>query len=155
MRHGRSTVAGVLAGTLVLAGCAGAPRPAEPLRSPYRTGPWSAEERALAREAERRMAAYDAQRQGALLASYAERGLVLTGRPSVLATEVLSVRSFQDDAAEIVLRRCVDRAQVHVSWRGLRAPTLPTAPEAEVAVVERHENRTWRIGPVRSTGEPC
>ena len=61
----------------------------------------------------------------------------------MLRTRAVSVKSFQDDAAEIVLERCVED------------PSGSAGPVLQQVTVHRRENRTWRIGEVTTTDEAC
>ena len=96
--------------------------------TPAATRSYTQEERALYREAVRRLARSEAGSPRA---------------PVVLRTRAVSVKSFQDDAAEIVLERCVEVRS------GAAGPVL------QQVTVHRRENRTWRIGDVTTTDEPC
>jgi hypothetical protein len=116
---------------VVLPGCGEAAPPdgSDATAPPSSVGPLTDEERALYREALRRVAEHD---------------------PATVVhhTTLTSIKSFQDDAAEIVLSRCVDDPAAEEV-----APS--PRPVVQTVVVERFENRTWRIGPVTTSGEPC
>lgn len=133
----------LLAGTaaaavLTLVACQAAGPPDEPGPTPVAPTadrPYNREERALYREAVRRVEAFEQRR--------AEReGIPVARRPVVLSTEAGSIQSFQDDAAEIVLRRCVDEPD-------------DGGPLVQEVDVVRYENRTWRIRSFTTTDEPC
>jgi hypothetical protein len=131
-------LAGVTAAVLTLGACEPAGPPDDPVVTPAAPGadrPYTREERALFREAVRRVEASELRR--------AERkGTPVARRPVVLSTEAGSIKSFQDDAAEIVLRRCIDEPDAG-------------APVVQEVVVVRYENRTWRIRSSTTTDEPC
>ena len=126
-------VATLLLALVALPGCGGAAPPGggDATVPPTSVGPLTQEERALYREAVRRLAEHDP-------ATVVHR------------TTLTSIKSFQDDAAEIVLSRCVDDPAAEEA-----AGTPSPRSVVQTVVVERHENRTWRIGPVTTTGEPC
>ena len=126
MRQGWQASASAVVAVTLLAGCQGSEAPAAdhtPRPGPQSVPSLTEEERELYREAVRRLAAHETTRDVV-----------------VLSTRATSVKSFQDDAAEIVIERCVD---------------LGAAPVIQTVTVERYENRTWRVGPVTTTDEPC
>jgi hypothetical protein len=126
-------VGALLVAVMALPGCVESAPPdrSEATASPSSVGPLTQEERALYREALRRVAEHD---------------------PTTVVhhTTLTSIKSFQDDAAEIVLSRCVDGSAVD---EGAVTPSPPAV--VQTVVVERFENRTWRIGPVTTTSERC
>lgn len=98
------------------------------------------------REAVRRLAELEAR----------ERNRTKAARPPVvLSTRAISVKSFQDNAAEVVLERCIDRPDAARTRNGVRRPAAHDEPVVQEVVVVRYENRTWRIGPFTTTDRPC
>lgn len=169
---------------LLLAACQSPeePRPSDPPRTGAgSTAAYDREERALIREAVRRVEDFEARNQSILAAgkatdrakrfyrenvkdwrshyarlrSNAKERIQVARRPEVLSTEVASVKSFQDNAAEIVLRRCTDPSDLGVTRDGVPLPAAHEAPVIQEVVVLRYENRTWRLGPLTTTDTPC
>lgn len=176
----RLPAAGVIAAaTLALAGCQDSAPPA-PL-TPTRAGPFDAEQLALSREAVRRVARFEAGLQPILAAgkatvrarefyrehlrswqpgyaqlrAYERDEIRFARRPVVLRTRATSVKSFQDNAAEIVLVRCTDQSDLGATRAGVPLPVAHEEPVVEVVVAYRYENRTWRLGPFETTDRPC
>ena len=122
---------------LTLGACQGTGPPDQPVTTPAAPGdegPYNREERALYREAVRRVEAHERRR-------FVREGVPDARRPVVLSTEAGSIQSFQDDAAHILLRRCIDAAE--------------HGPVVQEVFVVRYENRTWRIRSFATTDEPC
>jgi hypothetical protein len=90
-----------------------------------------------------------------LLQRYEREGIKVAHRPVVLGTEPGSIKSFQDDAAEIVLRRCTDQSGLGMTRNGSAVPAEHEEPVIQEVVVVRYENRTWRIGSFTTTDERC
>jgi len=72
----------------------------------------------------------------------------ITRRPVVLSTTAESIKSFQDNAAEVVLVRCTDQSDLGMTQDGLPVPVLHDEPVVQRVVVRRSENHTWRIGQI-------
>ncbi len=173
-----------LTAATVLAGCQGpgptdssvsTPAAAEPISS------YNVEELALYREAVRRVDNFEAKNQTILAAgkatrrakvfyqdsllrwrstyerlqSYEQEGIKIARRPVVIRTTALSIKSFQDNAAEVVLRRCTDQSDLQMTRAGVPLPAVHPEPVIQRVVVYRSENRTWRIGPFTTTDTPC
>ncbi len=145
------------------------------------TRPYTADERELYREAVRRAESFDAVNQPILavgratreakrlyqrrlyrwhrafaqLRRYEREGIRVARPPVVLSTEPASVKDFQDNAAEIVLRRCTDQSDLGMTQRGTPVPAEYDEPVIQEVVVSRSENGTWRIDASTTTGEPC
>jgi hypothetical protein len=143
--------------------------------------PYDAEERAIRREALQRLEAFDAGNERILAAGRATRetkrfyqrhlrewqpsfarleehersGITIARRPAVLGIRVTSIESYQDNAAEVVLERCIDRSDVGMTRDGVPVPAVHDVPVVQRVVVNRYENRTWRIGAIETTDRPC
>ena len=172
----------------LLPGCQGSapPDPSAPTTetataAPGADGPDNDEERAISREAVRRLDDFEAENQLLLAAGKATRqakefyqdtlrewepsyerlqsnereGIVVARRPVVLSTDVVSIESFQDNAAEVVLRRCTDQSDLGVTRAGVPVPAVHEAPVIQEVAVYRYENLTWRIGTISNTDTPC
>lgn len=155
----------------LLAGCSGSDPPAAAVPTspaPITQRAYNDEELALYREAVRRVEAFEARNQRFLAAGkateeartfYRERlrswepsfrqlqfneanGIKIARAPKVLGTSAKSIKSFQDNAAEVVLSRCTDQPN-------------STGPVVQEVVVYQYENRTWRIGDFTTSGETC
>ena len=128
-RTGRLTA--VVLGVAVLSSCGAseesAPAPVT-VTPPGPNSTYDAEELAVYREAVRRVAAFEARHEAEAL--------------EVLSTGTSSIMSFQDNAAEVVLVRCVVMSE-------------DDDPVVQEVVVERYENLTWRIGEFTTTEQPC
>jgi len=182
--RGPSWLLGTMAAVVLLAGCAGDEKPDEGGTTPVpseRSSPYTRDQRALYREAVRRVEAFEAANQPLLAAGratpqakrfymdhlrdwesayaqlqeYEAEGVRVERAPIVLGTEPVSVQDFQDNAAEIVIRRCTDQSDLGMTRQG--APVSPQydEPVVQEVVVERSENRTWHIASFETTGEPC
>lgn len=168
---------------IMLCGCQDGEKPAGD-RAPAgarTTGPYNQEERALYREAVRRLEDFEARNSHFLAAGQANRrarqfyrsqlrdwqssfsllgwfetnGIRVQHGPTILATEAASIESFQDNAAEIVLRRCADQSTTRATRDGLLIPIPHEGPVVQNVVVYRYENSTWSIGKIETTDEPC
>jgi hypothetical protein len=170
---------------LMLAACQGSSGPSpSSVASPTltrATTPFTADERALYREAVRRVESFDAANQPILAAGRATReakelyqrrlwkwraafaelrrsereGIRVARAPVVLSTEAASVKDFPDSAAEIILRRCTDRSDLGVTQHGTPVPAEHDEPVIQEVVVSRSENGTWRIDSSTVTDEAC
>lgn len=164
----------------VLAGCGGAQDPA-PVPSPSAATALNPEERAVYRQALRQVEAFESTNQRilakgratrrakvfyrdhlktwrptyALLRSYEEEGIRTARLPVVLSTTATSIKSFQDNAAEVVLLRCTDQSDLGMTRAGQPVPATYDEPVAQDVVLIRYENLTWIIGEFTTTGEPC
>jgi len=97
----------------------------------------------------------DWQQDYALLEQYERKGIRIRGAPVVVSTEPASIQSFQDNAADIVLRRCIDESDREVTRGGHRVPWGHDEPVVQEVTVHQYENRTWEIGTFVTTDEPC
>lgn len=169
---------------LLLAACQSSEEPSPSGSPPTGAGSTAAydrEERALIRQAARRVEDFETRNQSFLAAgkaterakhfyretvkdwrshyarlrSHEKEGIQVARRPGMLGTEVASVKSFQDNAAEIVLRRCTDQSDLGMTRDGVPLPAAHEAPVIQEVVVLRYENRTWRIGRLTTTDTPC
>ena len=173
------------AAVLSLVGCQGSAGPASSVASPavtQATRPFTADERALYREAVRRVESFDAANQPILAAGRATReakrlyqrrfyddwqttfaqlrryereGIRVARAPVVLTTEPAVVKDFQDSAAEVVLRRCIDQSDLGMTRHGIPVPAEYDEPVIQEVVVIRSENRSWHLESFTDTGEPC
>jgi hypothetical protein len=182
---GPSRLLATVAAVVLLAGCAGAEEPDEvtsttPVPSEH-SGPYTRDQRALYREAVRRVEAFEAANQPLLAAGRATRkakrfyenhlrdwesayaqlqeyeaeGVRVERGPIVLSTEPVTVQDFQDNAAEIVIRRCTDQSDLGMTRQGSPVPPRYDEPVVQEVTVVRSENRTWRIASFETTGEMC
>ncbi len=177
-------IVAVLTAVALLTGCGGSesPSPAVPTSAaPEEQRTYDEEERAVYREAVRRVDEFEARNQPILAAgqatrqarefyrdtllrwrssyeqlqSYEREGIRVARRPGVISTRATSIKSFQDDAAEVVLRRCTDQSDLGMSRAGVPLPAVHAEPVIQEVVVYRAENRTWLIGPFTTTDKPC
>lgn len=177
-------LAAAAAVTTVLVACQGSGQtspvlPTSPATQSRTT--YDEEELALFRQAVRRVAEFEARNQPILAAgkltrhakqlyrstlrewqaSYAQLqsherdGIRVARAPVVLSTEATSIKSFQDDAAEVTLVRCTEQSELGVSQAGVLLPAVHEEPVLQKVVVHRYENRTWRIGEFTTTSRPC
>ena len=178
---GRAAAAALLASVLALTGCGGPERPQTGGTASAAPSPYDAEERAIRREALRRLERFetgnapilaagrataeakrfyrdhvrDWQTAFAQLEEQERAGIRIARRPVVLSTRVTSIKSYQDNAAEVVLERCTDQSDLGMTEGGVPVPAVHDEPVLQRVVVHRYENRTWRIGAVETTGRPC
>jgi hypothetical protein len=178
---GRAAAASLLASVLALTGCGGSGRPEASGTASAAPSPYDAEERAIRREALRRLERFetgnarilavgratteakrfyrdhlrDWQTAFAQLEEHERAGIRIARRPVVLSTRVTSLESFQDNAAEVVLERCTDQSDVGMTRGGVPVPAVHDEPVLQRVVVHRYENRTWRVGAVETTGRLC
>ena len=66
----------------------------------------------------------------------------ITRRPVVLSTTAESIKSFQDNAAEVVLVRCTDQSDLGMTQDGLPVPVLHDEPVVQRVVIRRSERTT-------------
>ncbi len=180
----RRVVAGTTMAAALLGGCGGspAPRPVEPVQTtPEGQRSYNREELAVFREAVRRVAAFESANQRFLAAgratrrakvfyrdhllewqpdyeqlqTYEREGIRIAHHPRVLSTTATSIKSFQDNAAEVVLTRCTDQSDLGMTKAGRPVPATYVEPVVQEVVVHRHENRTWFIGGITTTGATC
>lgn len=183
-RHLIVVVVAAIAAATLLAGCQRSEPPGRSGRTPApptQSASYNREERALYREALRRVEAFEARNQPllaagqatrqakelyqrslrewqssyALLRSYDRDGITVAHRPVVLNTQVVAIESFQDDAAEVTLARCTDQSDLGMTRDGEPLPAVHAEPVIQEVVVYRYENRTWRIGEFVTTDRPC
>ena len=174
----------VITAVTAIAGCQGSEPAGSSVSTPTaseRHTPYDEEELAVYREAVRRVDNFEARNQPILAAgkatkeakafyqhtllkwrssfeqlqSYEEQGIKIARRPVVLSTTATSIKSFQDNAAEVVLRRCTDQSHLQMTRAGVPLPAVHEEPVIQEVVVYRSENRTWRIGPFKTTDTPC
>lgn len=171
----------VIASASLLAGCQPAESPGASGAATPAPSAYDAEERAIQRQALRRLDAFEARNQRflsageatrqaksfyqdrlrewrpsfALLRRHERERIKVARRPVVLSTRVISVKSFQDNAAEVVLERCTDQSDLGVTRDGVPVPAVHDEPVLQEVVVHRYENRTWLIGTVETAGRPC
>jgi hypothetical protein len=177
-------VAVAAAVVLSLTGCPGPGSPGSSSASPaatQATTPYTADQRALYRQGVRRVESFDAANQPilaagsatreakrlyqrwlwhwrkswALLQRYQREGIRVARAPVVLSTEPVSIKDFQDSAAEVVLRRCTDQSDLGVTRDGTPLPPTYDEPVIQKVVVIRFENRSWHIDSSTTTGERC
>ena len=139
---GRWAVAALVVPALLGTGCGGPDKEPDGV-APEPPQEYDAEERAIQREAIR------------WLGEHERTGLRTARRPAVLSTRVVSLESYQDNAAEVVLERCVDRSAIGTTRGGEPVPTVRDGPVVQRVVVIRYENRTWRVGSIATTDRPC
>jgi len=169
---------------LLLAGCLQSDPPdtaGTPAVTPAGDAPYNREERAVYREAVRQLEDYEARNQRFLAAgratraakafyqdrsraweeSYAQlqeyerQGIRIARAPVVIRTEPASIKSYQDNAAEVVLSRCTDQSDLGMTQDGALLPPVHEEPVIQEVVVHRYENRTWLIGTFTTTDRPC
>ena len=169
---------------LLLAGCEGSAGEGSSVPSPavtQPTRPYTDDERALYREAVRRVESFDAANQRILAAGratrnakllyenrlwrwrktfaqlqrYEQEGIRVARAPVVLSTRAVSIKDFPDSAGEVILRRCRDQSDLGMTRRGVPVPAEYDEPVIQEVVVSRSENGTWRIDSSTETGEPC
>jgi len=174
----------VIAAASMLAGCQAAEPAGSSVRTPAASEPsptYDEEELAVFREAVRRVDRFEARNQPILAAgkatqqakafyrdtllkwrssyeqlrSYEQEGIKIAHRPEVISTAPTSIKSFQDNAAEVVLRRCTDLSDLQMTRAGVLLPAVHEEPVIQEVVVYRSENRTWSIGPFKTTDTPC
>jgi hypothetical protein len=160
--------------SVVLVACDGPEpsRPTDPVPAAPQDPPsYDEEERAVYRQALRRVRAFEAANQEVLAVGRASPrakrlyqdnlrswrpsyrllqanqrdGIRVQHGPAVLGVRATSIKSFQDNAAEVVLLRCIDRSAVRMTRRGVPVPSVRSPPVAQQVVVYRSENRTWTI----------
>ncbi len=174
----QSIAVAITAATL-LAACQGSGRPDPTVNPPPR--PYTAEEIELYREAVQRVEDFEVRNQPILAAgkatdearqlyrdtlrawqwSFAQlqaqesQGIRIARAPVVLSTRATSIKSFQDNAAEIVLSRCTDQSNLGTTRNGEPVRPVHEQPVVQTVLVHRWENRTWRIGPIATTKDPC
>ena len=71
-----------------------------------------------------------------------------------LSTTAECIKSFQDNAAEVVLVRCTDQSDLGMTKDGLPVSAVRDEPVVQ-RVVRRSENHTWRIGQITTTDKSC
>ena len=171
--------AAVVTATTLLAGCQASERPEPTTTSSVR--PFTSEEIEVYREAVQRVEDFEARNQAILAAgkatdearqlyrdtlrawqwSFAQlqaqqsQGIRIARAPVVLSTRATSIKSFQDNAAEIVLSRCTDQSDLGTTRNGEPVRPVHEEPVIQTVVVHRWENRTWRIGAITTTNTPC
>jgi hypothetical protein len=173
-------VAAALVVSALMTGCRG-PDPQTTSTASEAPSPYDAEERALYREALRRLERFESrnarilaagratseakrfyrdhlrewQQSFSQLKGYERAGIRIADRPVVLGTRAASIESFQDNAAEVVLERCTDQSELGMTRDGVPVPPVHDEPVIQQVVVHRYENRTWLIGAMDTTGRPC
>jgi len=173
------------AAALSLTGCQSADPPSSTVATraaaPQRVGTYDKEEVAVYHEAVRRLDDFEARNQRFLaegiatrralrfyrqrmedwrpsfarLQDFERQGITIARRPVVLSTTAESIKSFQDNAAEVVLIRCTDQSDLGMTKDGLPVPAVHDEPVVERVVVQRSENHIWRIGQITTTDERC
>jgi hypothetical protein len=180
----RGSVVLAAAAAVLLVGCQGSTGPRSSVASPavtQPTRPYTADERALYREAVRRVESFDAANQPILargkatreakrlyqrrfyywrptfrqLRRYEREGIRVARAPVVLSIEPTSIKDFPDSAGEVILRRCIDQSDLGMTRHGRPLPAEHEEPVIQEVVVSRSENGTWRIDASSTTGEPC
>lgn len=184
MTRAAGSVMAAGAALLLLAACQGSERPSPTVPTAAATGPtrtYDEEELAVYRRAVRRVEDFEVENQRilaagkateearrfyqhrlrtwrssyALLQSYERRGIRIARRPVVISTTATSIKSFQDNAAEVVLARCTDQSDLGMTRNGVPLPAAHDEPVIQEVTVYRSENRTWTIGPFTTTDRPC
>jgi hypothetical protein len=183
-RGGARVAVAVAAVTALVFGCqerAGLEREAIVPVTPSQEGPYTQEEWALYREAVERLERFERENQRflaageanpeaesfyrdhlrdweqdyALLKTYEHDRIRIKRRPVVLSSEPASIRTFRDGAADIVVSRCIDASDREMTQDGLLVPWEHDEPVLQEVAVHRYENRSWVIGTVKTTDEPC
>jgi hypothetical protein len=181
---GFPAVVAVAAILLLLAGCSPSePQDAVETRRlpPPGAGPWDQRELAVYREALRQLRAYEARHQRFLAAGKATRaakvfyqdrlvdwestyaqlqqnereGIRIARGPVVISSEPVSIKAFQDNAADVVVHRCTDQSDLGMTQGGEPLPAVHEQPVVQEVDVRRSENLTWRIGTINTTDRPC
>lgn len=176
--------AALMSAATCVAGCQASeqPDPTVPTApASEQNGTYNKDELAVYREAVRRVEGFEARNQPILAAGKATRqarkfyrdtlfmwqlsweqlqryeleGIRIARRPAVISTEATSIKSFQDNAAEVILSRCTDQSDLGMTRAGVPLPAVHDGPVIQVVVVNRYENRTWRLGPFETTDRPC
>lgn len=91
----------------------------------------------------------------AQLQAYERDGVKIARAPMVLSTGMAAIKSFQDNAAEVVLIRCTDQSDLGVTREGVVLPPVHEDPVIQEVVVNRYENRTWKIESIVTTDRLC
>jgi hypothetical protein len=174
----------LMAALLLLTGCLqSAPQDTVPTRavpSPG-AGPWDQRDRAVYREAIRRLEGYEARHQRFLAAGkatqaakvfyqnrlrdwessferlqqYEREAIRIARAPVVIRTEPVLIKAFQDGAADVVVLRCTDQSDLGVTKDGEPLPAVHEQPVIQEVDIRRYENLTWRIGTFETTDTPC
>lgn len=179
-----SIAAAVAASMLLLAACEAsdeAGTTGASTSTPVPSASYTEEERALYRQAVRRVHDFETENQKILavgeatqqakrfyrsrlqdwkaeyrrLQRFEREDIRIARGPVVLSTRATSIASFQDNAAEIVLVRCTDQSDLGMTRHRERVPAVHREPVIQEVVVHRYENRTWAIGEFTTTGRPC